>query len=319
MAVVEHGGYSAAARLLKASKSQLSRQIAELERELGLQLLFRTTRQLRLTEAGNFLYERCCKALGYIDEAHLEVMEFGREAQGFLRVLATDLFGEAYVSPIMMQMMIDYPRLSIELHIADQVGDLIAEDYDLAVRYGKLPDSSVMSAKIVDVYQVMVASPEYIRRKGMPTSIDELLDHECLVSTLKPCTEWRFHDGKEERVIAPVGRWQSNNGPALINACLAGLGIGRLPEPYVRDCICSGQLQPLLTQFKSPPEPVVVTFPPGRYMPVKTRIAIDYLRNKLPPLIEGPSARPYDIIKVDQGKSALEYLEQVNPALTPLA
>ena len=281
VAVTEVGSFSAAAKSMGVSKSQLSRHVSHLERELGLQLILRTTRQLKLTEAGTFLFERCQRAIRDMNDAWDEVIDTGSGVNGRLRLLATDLFGERYIAPLFARISTEYPGLKVEVHIASEIRDLIAENYDLAIRYGDLPDSSTLATKIFDLPHVVVASPSYLASAGKPEQIDDLHDHNCLVSTLEPCTVWKFSEGGRTREVRLDGAWRSNNGPAIISACLEGLGLCRLPELYLRDYLASGELCQVLQGFESSPLPVWATFPGSRHVPLRTRVAVEYLRKHL--------------------------------------
>lgn len=279
--VVESGGFSAAARKLNVSKSMLSRQIARLEQTLGTQLLFRTTRQLSPTDAGETLYRRCQNLQHMLEDVQQEVMELGAEPRGRLKLVAADTFGEYYVAPLAARFMRENPLLEVEVHITSRAVDLVSEGIDLAIKYGDMEDSSLLATKIFELPHVVTASPSYIQRHGKPVMVDDLVNHNCLVATFDACTVWQFETGTGSQKLKLRGSWCSNNGPSLLAACLEGLGISRLPELYVRPYIEAGELIPLLKQYHSPPQPVWAVYPNNPHIPAKVRLFINYLKENL--------------------------------------
>ena len=149
-----------------------------------------------------------------------------------------------------------HPQLKIDVHVTSRMVDLVGEGYDLAVRYGKLTDSSLKARKVFDLPHVVSAAPAYFRQYGKPQTVEELKDHKCLVATFDPCVTWRFKVGGQNVDIDLEGNWRSNNASALITACVNGLGISRLPELYVRDYLQRGELLSIFDACQSDPLPV---------------------------------------------------------------
>lgn len=274
--VVDCGSFSRAAERLDVSKSLISRKIAKLEKNLGTQLLFRTTRQLNPTDAGYSLFLKCEKLFSNLEEAEQSVRNLENVPKGRLRILCTDILGERYVSLIAAKFSQLHPQLKVDVQVTSRLIDLVAEGFDLAVRYGKLAESSLKARKVFELPHVVCASPGYFERHGMPQTIAELKQHNCLVATFNPCTTWHFKMDNQRIDIELEGNWRSNNASALITAAIEGLGICRLPELYVRNALSSGQLVPIFQQYQFESFPVWLVYPHTRYVPAKVRMFIDY-------------------------------------------
>lgn len=274
--VVESGSFSAAAGRLKVSKSLVSRKISQLEKHLGTQLLFRTTRQINPTDAGYTLFLKCERLFSNLEEAEQSVLNLEDVPRGHLRIVCTDILGERYISLAAAKFSTLHPQLKIDIHVTSRLVDLVAEGYDLAVRYGKLTDSSLKARKVMELPHVVCASPAYFDRHGKPAAIDDLKKHNCLVATFDPCTTWRFKLGKQTVDIDLQGNWRSNNASALITAACEGLGICRLPELYVRRYLRDGRLVTIFDAFQYDIFPVWLVYPNTRYVSAKVRMFIDY-------------------------------------------
>jgi DNA-binding transcriptional LysR family regulator len=274
--VVDAGSFSAAAERLHVSKSLLSKNVSRLERHLGTQLLVRTTRRINPTEAGAALYQKCERLFNELEAAEQSVLSLDVKPRGHLRVVCTDVLGEQYVAKAAAEMCALHPQLKVDVHVTMRVVDLVAEGYDLAIRYGDLNDSSLKARKVYDLPHVVCASPRYLARCGTPQTIDDLREHNCLVATFEPCTTWHFKVDGRDVPVDLQGNWRSNSGSALITAAVEGIGICRLPLLYVRDILKSGQLVPLFEDYRSAPLPVWMVYPNARYVPAKVRLFIDY-------------------------------------------
>jgi DNA-binding transcriptional LysR family regulator len=274
--VVGAGSFSAAAARMNVSKSLLSKNVSQLERHLGTQLLVRTTRRLNPTDAGQELFHKCERLFNDLEEAEQAVLGLDVQPRGHLRVACTDILGEQYIARIAAEMCASYPQLAVNVHITMRTVDLVAEGYDLAIRYGELSDCSLKARKVYELPHVVCASPKYFARHAIPGSIDKLREHNCLVATFDPCKTWHFKVGGRSIAIDLQGNWRSNSGSALITAALEGVGICRLPELYVRDFIMRGQLVPIFEEFRSEPLAVWIVYSNARYVPAKMRLFIDY-------------------------------------------
>jgi DNA-binding transcriptional LysR family regulator len=276
VSVVDAGSFSGAAERLGVSKSLVSRKVSTLEQELGTQLLFRTTRQLNPTEAGHELYLKSSRLLSSLEEAGESVRNMEETPRGHLRIAAADWFGERYLAAGSAEFSLKYPQLRIDVHITNLRIDLVAERYDLALHYGGLPDSSVRARRICLIPHVVCASPDYLARQGEPRSIEELRQHNCLVSDFEFCTMWRFKGPAGPVDIDLDGTWRSNNGQALLFAAAQGLGLCRLPLPYVSEYLQQGKLRTVLDEFRDDPFPVWMLYPNTRYVSAKVRLFIDF-------------------------------------------
>lgn len=274
--VVEAGSYTAAAERLQVSKSLLSKRVSQLEHRLGTQLLVRTTRKMRPTEAGQALFSKCSRVFKELDDIENAVSGINSEPIGHLRVACMDILGEQYVSRIATEICHYYPNLQIELIITMNSVDMIAEGFDIAIRCGDMSDSSMRARRVLQLPHVVCAAPAYFARHGVPASVEELADHNCLIATYEPCVLWHFKVGGERITIQPRGHWRSNTGSALVSAALEGVGICRLPELYVRSHLKAGRLLPLFEDLRSDPMPVWMVYPNARYTPAPVRIFMDY-------------------------------------------
>ncbi|MBS0419405.1 MAG: LysR family transcriptional regulator [Proteobacteria bacterium] len=274
--VVDAGSFSAAAERMQVSKSLLSKNVARLERHLGTQLLVRTTRRLNPTDAGAALFQKCERLFNDLEEAEQSVLSLDVKPRGHLRVVCTDVLGEQYVARAAAAMCALHPQLKVDVHVTMRTVDLVAEGYDLAIRYGELTDSSLKARKVYELPHVVCASPEYFAKHGRPETIEDLRQHNCIVATFDPCTTWHFKVDGRDIPIDLQGNWRSNSGSALVTAAAEGVGICRLPLLYVRDFLNSGRLIAVLEEFRSDPLPVWMVYPNARYVPAKVRFFIDY-------------------------------------------
>lgn len=300
--VVRAGSFSSAADRADVSKSVLSKKVLQLERHLGTQLLVRTTRRINPTDAGRALFVKCERLFSDLEDAELSVLELDVKAKGHLRVACTDVSGEQYVARAAAEICASHPQLKVDVHVTMRTVDLVAEGYDLAIRYGHLDDSSLKARRFYELPHVVCASPTYLSRHGVPRSVEELRRHNCLVATFEPCAKWYFNIGGGEMGVDLQGNWRSNSGSALITAAVEGVGVCRLPHLYVREYLHRGLLVPLLEEFRSAPLPVWIVYPSAARTPARVRIFIDYLcdnidrlvRPRKPPQVGWATAVPID-------------------------
>jgi DNA-binding transcriptional LysR family regulator len=274
--VVGAGSFSAAADRLNVSKSLLSKKVAELEKELGTQLLVRTTRRLNPTDAGQALFQKFERLISDLDEVQQSVSNLHVVPRGHLRVVCTDILGEQYIARAAAEICSAHPQLRVDVHVTMRMVDLVAEGYDLAVRYGSLTDSTLKARRVYSLPHVVCASPAYLRKHGVPHTVEDLRKHNCVVATFEPCATWHFRVDGRDTAIDLQGNWRSNSGSALVTAAVEGVGVCRLPELYVREHLRRGRLVPLLEQFRSEPLPVWMVYPGARYTPAKVRLFVDY-------------------------------------------
>ncbi|MET0969128.1 MAG: LysR family transcriptional regulator [Tardiphaga sp.] len=271
--IADAGGVSAAARRLGVSKSIVSRQLARLEAELGVQLLARTTRGAALTEAGVAFRDHAAKACAEIDAARDLILPDG-ELCGRLRVAVPLTFGPTHLAPVLADMARQHPQLHIHTVYSDRFVDLIAEGFDCAIRFGYLPDSNLIARHVGPIYGKLVASPDYIKAHGSPETPDDLVAHQALMQGTEA---WQFTDGDRIITVHPQGRFKADNGTALCAAALAGLGIAWLPDGITQDHLASGALVPVMTRHPPPPAGVYVIRPPSPHPARKVRVLTDML------------------------------------------
>jgi DNA-binding transcriptional LysR family regulator len=283
--VVELSSFTAAADALETSQPVVSKAVTRLEEKLGARLLNRTTRRLSLTEAGSELYRRSVHALEEIENAELEVARFQTEPRGTLRVSAPMSFSILHLGPVLQAFLDRYPGVSVEISLDDRQVDLVDEGFDVAIRIGRLQDSSLIARKITPTRQVLCAAPSYLAKRGVPEHPDDLLGHTCILySLLSAPREWRFTGPDGELHVVPVnGTLQSNNGLVNRGAAVAGGGIVLLPTFYVGDQLRSGELKPILCKYRPQDIAMHAVYPERRNLLPKVRAFVDFLANAFGP------------------------------------
>ncbi len=277
--VIELEGFSAAARDLRLSNAAVSKNVSELEVDLGVRLLTRTTRRLSVTEAGEAYYRRCVRVLDELDEARDEVSALAHTPRGTLRISAPVSLGLMHLAPAIPKFLELYPALKVDLVLNDRVVDLVEEGFDLALRGGgELSDSSLVARKLAPIRRVVCGAPAYFQRRPVPKVPSDLRDHECLVYSLSSSPkQWSFrHDGSDLSVRVD-GRYQVSNSIALKQALLAGLGLGLVPTFVVGPELRRKQLRAVLTRFQTAPQSLYAVHPHRQYVPHKTRSFIDFV------------------------------------------
>lgn len=272
--VIDRGGLNRAAVRLGLSKSIVSRRIAAVEDDLGVQLLTRTTRGIVPTEAGLEFRRRCDRILAELAEAREVVSGRGGEPGGRLRVAAPQALGQRYVVPVLTRLARDYPRLEIDVAFSDRIVDLVAEGFDLAVRIGEPQEASLVGRRIAPIRAMLVASPAYLDDSGRPASLAELSRHECLVYA---GGDWRFRQGRRWVTMRPSGRLRSDSGETIVHWAAAGLGIGNVPGFLVAEALASGLLEEVLPGLAQLEYGIYALRPPGTHVPATVRLLIDAL------------------------------------------
>ena len=277
VAVVENGGFSAAARTLGISKSAVSKRINQLEAHLGVRLLHRTTRKLSLTEAGERYFEHAAQALTAAGQAEDAVTELQGEPQGNLKISSPMSFGRLHVAPLIPKLLQRYPKLQIDLVMDDRKVDLVAGGFDVAIRAGNLPASTLIARKLAPVRQVLCVSPDYIDRYGRPGTPAELSSHNCvLYSYSSDAYEWTLIGESGPETVTVSGSYQVNNSEALLEALREGIGIGRLPTFVAGPDLKTGRLVKLFESYSLPDFTLYAVFPERQYLPAKVRAFLDF-------------------------------------------
>lgn len=272
--VVQKGSFTAAAEALGVSASHISRRISELEAQLGTPLIYRTTRTIRLSEAGEQYFEECHKLIQGFVSAEEKISQQQGEPRGQLKVTCGATFGERFIAPVLPEFLKRYPKLSIDLHLSNERVDLIREGYDLAIRLGRLEDSSLLARRLCNRTEYLCASPDYLELCGSPHTLNELNDHNCLQGST---STWLFLDNGQRREFRVAGNWRSNSGPALLEAVKAGIGIAQLPDYYVEPLLKSGELVSLLDSYRYPLAGVWLVYPKVRQQLPRLKLLCDFL------------------------------------------
>lgn len=274
-AVAEAGGFAPVARKLKLSPSAVTRAVAELEERLGLRLLARTTRSVRLTEAGARFARDCRHIIAEIEEAEAAAVGAHGSVRGTLALTAPVLFGQLHVTPILVNYLRRFPDVDAQCYFLDRVVNLIDEGLDVAIRIGELPDSSLQAVQVGRVRRVVVASPDYLKANGIPTTPDDLASHVIVSAAgITPAADWRFADQGQIVTVTVKPRMQTTNDSAIA-AAVQGFGIARLFNYQVATQVESGQLRIVLADHEEAPLPVHVVHHQGRRSTPKVRAFID--------------------------------------------
>ena len=261
----------------------VTRAVAELEERLGLRLLTRTTRVVRVTDAGARFADDCRRILGDIEEAETAATGTNAAPRGTLTLTAPVLFGHLYVTPILVDYLQRFPEVDAQCLFLDRIVNVVEEGVDVAVRIGELPDSSLQATRVGRVRRVLVASKAYLTARGVPQRPQDLDQHSIvLASAAAPVHEWRFNDGGKPLLQRLHARMRTTSNDSAIAAAVAGLGITRLLSYQVAAHIKSGALQTVLEDFEAAPLPVNVLHHEGRRATQKVRsfvdMAVDALR-----------------------------------------
>jgi DNA-binding transcriptional LysR family regulator len=276
--VARTGSFSRAATHLGLSKSMMSRRIVRLEASLGTQLLSRTTRGVVVTGNGAIFAVHAERALAELESAREAVRGESGELDGMLRIAAPLSFGATHLAPVLAQFALRHPRLRLYTSYSDRRVDLMAERFDVAIRLGSLPDSSLVARRIAPLHAVLVAAPAYLKQRGTPRALADLTRHEAV---MQGSTSWRFLDGKREVKVPVNGRFESDSGEAVLAAALAGVGIALLPTFLAGEHLASGKLVPLLREFVIPEFGLyVVRPPPASHAPRKIAALADILAER---------------------------------------
>ncbi|MET1412824.1 LysR family transcriptional regulator [Roseibium sp. HPY-6] len=276
--VVDSNGFSAAAREMGRSKALVSKYVGELEDELGVRLLNRTTRQVSLTEVGEAYYKEAAEILQRIDDLQASVQSSHQEVRGRLRVSAPRSMGDDMLNKAMMHFLTRYPDVNLDLRLEDRFVDLVEEGFDLAVRVTQLEDSSLIARKIAPFRTIVCASPEVVERYGAPNVPADLSTRPCIIDTnYRYKQNWAFQSEGERLSVAVKGPLEVNSAAAAREAALAHLGFLRTPLFFVADDVKTGDLVPLLETFEEPMRGIYAVYPHRRHLSAKVRALVDFL------------------------------------------
>lgn len=274
--VVTTGSMSAAGRTLGLAPAAVSKRIKRLEERLGTRLLQRTTRQVSLTEAGHGFHERILGILAGIEEAEAFVSGRAGAMKGTLRISAPTSFGRMHIAPHLKAFMDGNPDLLVNLVLTDEFSDIVGEGFDLAIRIGELPDSSMVARRLAPVRRVLAAAPTYIERHGRPRSLADLADHVCIPPHSQDI--WRLEGPEGAVAYRPQGRLITNSSEVVREAVISGMGIALRSTWDIGPELRDGRLVQVLPQYEGSRNVVLSAIYASRqYLPAKVRVFIDYL------------------------------------------
>jgi len=280
VSVAELGSFTQASKQLAISTAQVSRQVSALENRLNIKLLYRTTRKVSLTEEGRVFYQHCRSVLDGLNEAERVITNLQATPQGKIKLTAPVTYGEQYIIPLINDFIAQYSEVEVSVYLTNKQIDLVDEGYDLAVRLGRLTDSTLMAKKLSKRTNYVCASPTYLKQYGTPHTLSELEQHNCLLGTLD---YWRFNELGKEKNIRVTGGLRFNSGVGLVDATLKGLGIVQLPDYYVQQYFNDSVLVSLLDNYRMPDEGIWAVYPHNRHLSPKIRLLVEYLSNNIAP------------------------------------
>ncbi|GKR07205.1 LysR family transcriptional regulator [Aeromonas caviae] len=277
--VVECQSFTKAAHQLGISVAMTSKLMQQLEESLSTRLLSRTTRQVNPTEAGQFYYQRSLALLAELEETHSQLTHNNQQPQGTLKLSVPMDFGYLHLSPALPLFRERYPDLKLEIEYSDRRVALVEEGFDLALRIGNLPDSSLVAKPLAMMKMVVCASPDYLARRGRPKTPEDLKQQDCLIYTLTQ-PDWVFKRDGEEHSIRPQGPLRANNGVALTRAACDHQGIILQPTFIVGDALRSGALVPLLLEWEKGQVGLYALYPHRRFVSAKVRCFIEFVQER---------------------------------------
>jgi DNA-binding transcriptional LysR family regulator len=276
-AVADTGGFTAASHVLGVSQPFVSQSVTSLERRLGVQLLHRSTRTQRLTSEGEAFLASCKRIIDEIDQAEMQIKS--PEPVGELRVTAPLAFGMDQIVPLLPAFLEAYPQIKLHLSLSDGLANLLEDNFDIAIRMGRLQDSSLMSRKLCKLQRIVVAAPAYIAAHGMPVTPQGLDRHNCLLwqAPLEHLNRWPFMINGKPKEIPVHGNFRSSDGTTLFQLCTAGVGVMRLAEHLALPAIRSQALVPLLSDYQAQDDTAIhALYLPERHLVPRIRAFVDY-------------------------------------------
>ncbi|MGB1077436.1 MAG: LysR family transcriptional regulator [Bdellovibrionales bacterium] len=278
--VVKHSSFAGAARSLKITSSAVSKQIQNLEHDLQVKLLNRTTRHVSVTEEGAIFFERASRAMEDLQEAEEQIYELKSCPRGTLKISVPMSLGMECLKPTISSFAKKYPEVIMDVSFDDKIVDVIDGGYDLVVRIGALKDSSLIARRLSSCPFVVCASDEYFQKYGIPKHPDDLVHHNVLAYTRNNAPHgWRYKDKNgQEGYVSLQGTFKSDTGEMMSEIALQGLGLTILPIFYVADHIKSGALRSVLQDFQTwPHRDIHAVFPPSRYLSTRLRLFVEHL------------------------------------------
>lgn len=281
--VAAAGNMSAAGREMGLSPAVVSKRISHMEERLGVRLFQRTTRQLKLTETGEGFYERVVEILKDIDDAEAFVSHMNAKASGTLRITAPIVFSRMHIAPYLANFMHQHPDLTIEMHLSDEVVDIVGEGMDLAIRVAELNDSSLVARKLAPCRRVICATPEYLDRHGCPQTPADLVKHSCL--SLNYQHVWRLSGPNGIETVRISSKLRSNSGDVLHETQLSGLGLAMRSIWAISSDLKAGRLKVVLPEYhETAGVAVYAVYPCRQFVPAKLKLFVDFLAQQFGPI-----------------------------------
>lgn len=282
VAVAEESGFAAAARRLNMSPPTVTRAISDLEFRLDTRLLHRSTRTVKLTEAGKHFVVDCRRLLGEVEDAEQNAAGIHATPSGLVSVTASVPFGRRVLAPVLLEILHRYPEISVSLVLVDRIAHLLDEGIDIAVRIGELPDSSLTAIRVGTVRRVLCASPDYLAKHGRPVSPSELAAHTVINNlSMVAESEWTFFGSDGAESYRPASRLQVNKADAAVDAASAGYGITRVYSHMIARELESGGLETVLEDYEPPPVPIHVVHKETGQNSARVRVVVDHLVTSL--------------------------------------
>lgn len=278
--MADAGSFNKAAQLAGLSTPALSKRISKLEQSLGVQLIHRTTRRLSLTEAGENLYVHAKNIEGQVCDAIGSVSAFSQGLTGSIKMSVPTISGELLLAEAVADFCQKYPNINVDMRLENDFVDLVGEGLDLAIRTGKLEDSSLIARPLIQSNWVVCCSPSYIEKHGQANTPEALKEHNCLAYTYQAqgSFDWRFTKNSTEESVRIKGSFATNNAQALRKAALAGFGIVYVPRCCVYEDLRQGKLVAILSEFQPRRLGVYAIYPFTKYLPEKLRLLIEHLK-----------------------------------------
>lgn len=276
--IAEQGSFTKAATVLGCSRSHLSKQLNQLEAQLGVSLIIRTTRAQRLTEQGQLLLKQCQLAFNTLDQAVLMTMEQAHQLKGNININCVGGYlGEDVIAKVIAKFIQQYPDISVNLDFSSERVDLLSGQFDLVFRMGKLPDSGLIARKLMTITNGLFASPSYLKKNGKPHTPDELVRHQCITGSIN---HWLFQsvntkDVSQEVVVS--GGIRCKNGRVIKNMALANNGIARLPYYYCQDELKTQQLVSVFEDWKLADTPLYLIYHKDNFQAQRLKVFVDYI------------------------------------------
>jgi DNA-binding transcriptional LysR family regulator len=282
--VAEMRSFAGAAGELALSKATVSKAVSRLETRLGSRLFNRTSRRLALTDAGQRLSGHAARLLADGEAAENEALAQSAAPRGIVKLAVPMTYGLRNIAPLLPDFFKAYPDVSVNLDLNDAIVDLIGSGFDVGIRVGNLPDSSLVARRICTMPRYTVAAPAYLKQHGTPTHPMHLAEHRCFSYAYLSVNTWHYANAAGERAsVQPTGPMCVNNGEAVMASLLAGLGIANLPEFIVGEAIASGKVEVILKGWKQPDGAVHLVMPPGGPRPARVQALADFLTERLAP------------------------------------